>query len=450
MDSLLVVRHGRIVVDAYYAPFRPGQRHLVNSVTKAVVGTLVGIAVKKGEIAGVDEPVLESFRWRPVADADGAKAQVKIAHLLDMTSGFDWKEPLTAAPPETMLQMERSRDWIGFVLDRPMANRPGTSFNYNSGDWHLLSAILSRKTGVDALAYAQRNLFAPLGIGDATWRSDPQGVRTGGYGLSLQPRDMAKIGYLYLQRGQWAGQRIVAETWIDRVFSAPVDMRLGSTPQFRYANGWWAIPEKRAYMAVGFMRQLIIVLPDVDVVAVVTGKRNYPLLPLIEQLLGAVAGKAALPADADGNARLAERVRAAAIEKPMPVGPASPLAATISGKVWRFDRNPTGLRSLQLDLVAAAPRYRAEFESGAAGMPRSLEGPIGLDGVSRSQQAATGQVFAVKGRWLNDDTFQVVSHSVTEGVVTSGAFTFLGSEIDAIVTSNLGFSFRVRGREGDR
>ena len=122
MDSLLVVRHGRIVAEAYYAPFRPGMRHLVNSVTKAVVGTLAGIAVQRGDIASVDEPVLESFRWRTVADAEGAKAQLKIAHLLDMTSGLDWNEPLTAASPETMLQMERSSDWVGFVLDRPMAH----------------------------------------------------------------------------------------------------------------------------------------------------------------------------------------------------------------------------------------------------------------------------------------------------------------------------------------
>src|SRR6478735_8885715 len=144
MDSLLVVRHGRIVAEAYYAPFRPGMRHLVNSVTKAVVGTLAGIAVKSGEIASVDEPVLESFRWRTVADAEGPKAQLKIAHLLDMTSGFDWSEPLTSAPPETMLEMSRSRDWVAFVLDRPMAHAPGTAFNYNSGDWHLVSAILAR------------------------------------------------------------------------------------------------------------------------------------------------------------------------------------------------------------------------------------------------------------------------------------------------------------------
>jgi CubicO group peptidase (beta-lactamase class C family) len=451
MDSLLVVRHGRIVVDAYYAPFRPGMRHLVNSVTKAVVGTLAGIAVQSGEIASVDEPVLESFRWRTVPDGDGRKAQIRIAHLLDMTSGLDWNEPLSAAPPETMLQMGRSSDWVGFILDRPMANAPGSTFNYNSGDWHLLSAILGRKTGVDTLAYAQRKLFAPLGIVDAEWRSDPQGVRTGGFGLSLQPRDMAKIGYLLLHRGEWDGQRILAEAWSDRIFKPPVDMRLGTTPAFRYANGWWAIPEKRAFMAVGFLRQLVIVLPDADVVAVVTGKRNYPIVPLIDKLVAAAASKGALPADGDGNARLAEQVRAAAVEKATPVGPASPLAAAISGKSWRFDRNPSGLRSLQLDLTAAQPRYRAEFELARAGMPpRRIDGPIGLDGVSRSQDVGGGEVLAVKGRWLADDTFEIVTQQVTEGIVTTTAFTFRGGEVDAVLKANPGYTFRLHGHEGER
>ena len=448
MDSLLVVRHGRIVAEAYYAPFRPGMRHLVNSVTKAVVGTLAGIAVQRGEIASIDEPVLESFPWRTVAKAEGSKAQLRISHLLDMTSGLDWNEPLTSAPPETMLEMARSRDWVGFVLDRPMAQPPGRAFAYDSGTWHLLSAILTRKTGMDTLAYARQALFRPLGIAEATWQQDPQGIRTGGFGLSLQPRDMAKIGYLYLQRGRWAGQRIVSEAWVDRVFHATVDMNLGSTPRFRYASGWWTIPEKRAYLAVGFQRQLIIVLPDSDLVAVVTGKRNYPFLPLIDRLAAAAATKTALPADAEGKARLAERIRDAAAERATPVGPASPLAATISGKVWRFDRNSLGLRSLMLDLTAPEPRFRADYQGGGAGVPRPIEGPIGLDGLWRSHDAG-GLVIAVKARWLGADTLELVSHLVNEGVVMTSAITFRGNEADVAFASNQGFTLRLHAVASD-
>lgn len=449
MDSLLVVRHGRIVAESYYAPFRPGMRHLANSVTKAVLGTLAGIAVQSGEIASLDEPVLESFRWRAVANADGSKAQIKIAHLLDMTSGIEWNEPLSTAPPHSLLQMERSDDWVRFVLDRPMAHAPGTTFNYNTGDWQLLSAILTRKTGVDTLAYARRALFAPLGITDVTWRSDPQGIRTGGYGLSMQPRDLAKIGYLYLQRGHWAGQRIVAEAWTDRVFQAPIDMKLGNSPQFRYANGWWAIPDKRAYLAVGFLGQLIIVLPDADVVAVVTSRGRSPLLPLIDRIAAAASSKTALAPDAVGNARLAERVRDAAVEKATAVGPASSLAASISGKVWQFDRNPLGVRSLVLELTASPARYRVEFESARAGASvRRIEGPIGLDGFTRSAESG-GQLLAVKGRWLGDDTFEIVSQSVTEGIVTSARLTFRGRDVDAVYAANQGYTVRVHGVQGE-
>jgi CubicO group peptidase (beta-lactamase class C family) len=446
----LVIRHGRIVADAYYAPFRVGMRHLVNSVTKAVVGTLAGIAVRSGEIASVDEPVLESFRWRTVAHAEGSKAQLKIGHLLDMTSGLDWNEPLSTAPPETMLEMARSRDWVGFVVDRPMAHAPGTVFNYSSGDWQLVSAILAKKTGLDTLEYARRTLFAPLGIADASWRADPQGVRSGGFGLSLQPRDMAKIGYLYLQRGRWAAQRIVSEAWTDRVFNASVDMNLGSTPRFRYASGWWTIPEKRAYLAVGFLRQMIIVLPDADVVAVVTGKSNYPFLPLIDRLAAAATSTAALPADATGQARLAERIAAAAIEKATPVGPASALASTVSGRTWRFDRNALGVRSLRLDLVAGEPRYGVELANAPGGAStRRLEGPIGIDGLSRSTDLGGGEVLAVKGRWLADDTFEIVSHSVGEGSVTRARLTFREREVDATFTVNTGFVQRVHGQRAD-
>ncbi len=303
MDSLLVVRHGKIVAEAYYAPFRAGQPHLVNSVTKAVVGTLVGVAVKEERIGRLDQPVVDLFFEREIARLDAAKKAITIETLLDSNSGLDWTEPLTDAPPETMLQMARSRDWVGFVLDRPMAQPPGRAFNYDSGTWHLLSAILTKKTGMDTLAYARQALFAPLGIGEVTWRQDPQGIRIGGFGLFMQPRDMAKIGYLYLHHGQWAGEQLLPPAWSEHVFHASVDMGFGVAPAFRYANGWWTIPDRHAYMAVGFLRQLIIVLPEVDVVAVVTGRRHYPFLPLIDRIVAAARSATPLPADDGRRAR---------------------------------------------------------------------------------------------------------------------------------------------------
>ena len=373
MDSLLVVRHGRIVAEAYYAPFRPGMRHLVNSVTKAVVGTLAGIAVQSGEIAQrrrAGARVVPLAHGRRRRGRQGA-AQDRSPARHDLGPRLE-RAARRRRRPRRCSQMERSRDWVGFVLDRPMAHRPAPTFNYNSGDWHLLSAILSRKTGMDTLAYARRTLFGPLGITDATWRSDPQGIRTGGYGLSLQPRDMAKIGYLYLHRGRWAGQRIVPAAWIDRVFRASLDMGLGTTPRFHYAGGWWTLPDRRAYLAVGFQRQLIIVLPDVG-----SGRRRHGQAQLSVPSADRSPRRSRGGDDGASCRRRRQRPayrsrrRDAAIEKATPVGPASAAGGDDLGQIWRFDRNPLGLRSLMLDLTASEPRFRADYEGSAEARRRA-------------------------------------------------------------------------------
>ena len=369
-----------------------------------------------------------------------------IDNLLDMTSGLDWREPLTNAPPETMLQMERSRDWVGFILDRPMAQAPGLAFDYDSGTWHLLSAILSKKTGQSAENYAKQKLFAPLGISDVSWRHDPQGISTGGYGVFMHPRDMAKIGYLYLHGGEWAGQQLLPPSWVDKVYHASVDMRIGTTPTFRYANGWWTIPDKHAYMAVGFLRQLIVVLPDVDMVVVVTGKKHYPFVSLIDKATAAAKSDLPLPPHAVGSARLAGVAKDAAIEKPSEVSPPSPLAPTISGKSYRFGANTFGVRSLMLDLVSPTPTYEVLLDRSAAGLADlRLSGPLGLDGYFRTAGNGTDQLRGAKGRWLSETSFQVVLRSILEGVVTTSTLNFHGEQVDVEIEDNRGARGHLRG-----
>jgi CubicO group peptidase (beta-lactamase class C family) len=450
MDSLLVVRHGRVVVEAHYAPFRPGLKHLVNSVTKAVVGTLAGIAFQEGALGSLDQSVIDLFPERKIANVDANKKAITLASLLDSTSGLDWREPLSNAPPETMLQMERSRDWVGFILDRPMAQAPGLAFDYDSGTWHLLSAILAKKTGGNALDYARRKLFTPLGITDVAWRHDPQGITIGGYGLFMRPRDMAKIGYLHLHAGEWAGQQLLPAAWVDKIFHATVDMRLGTTPSFRYANGWWTIPDKHAYMAVGYLCQMIIVLPEVDMVAVVTGRKRYPLVALIDRLTGAAKSESALPTDADASTRLAARIRDAATEKPSEVSPASPLASTISGRSYRFGPNVFGLKSLRLDLVSPTAAYEAFLDRSRAGLPDlRVGGPLGLDGYFRVDENATNPPWAAKGRWLNDTSFRIVSRSLLEGIVVTSTLTFRGDQVDVEIEDNRGLRGSFQGDSKD-
>ncbi len=452
MDSLLVTRHGSLVAEAFYAPYREGLKHAVNSTTKGIVATLTGMAIQDGLIASRDAPVLDFFEGRKVANADASKKAMTLGHLLDMTSGLSWIEPLSDAVPETMLQLGRARDWQGFVLDRPMAQAPGAGFNYNSGNTHLLSAIVAQKTGGSTLAYAQKRLFGPLGITDVRWRKDPQGIEVGGWGLYLHPRDMARIGYLYLRRGQWNGRQLLPAAWVEQVFHPTVDMGFGSAaPVFKYANGWWSIPSKRAYFTAGFNRQLIVVLPDIDVVVAVTGRRNYPLPAFIDHITAAAHSREPLPADATAQDQLAARIRDAGVEKPSATPITTPeLAATISRKAWLLERNGMGIQRLLLDLTPANPRYEVTFDSSRPDLPREpVTGPLGLDGKYRTAPQGPNAVIAIKGHWLDAQSFQLISRSVADGEVTVVTLKFEGGgkAVNVGLENNWGFRGQVRGRE---
>ncbi len=323
-----------------------------------MTGTLIAIALRDGLLDSLDRRVLEFFPGRTIANLDDNKQAMTIRHLLNMTSGLEWKERLDDSVPETFLAMEQSADWQQFILDQPMAQPPGTAFEYNSGNSHLLSAIINRLTGERALVYAREQLFGPLGIADVFWRRDPQGISTGGAGLYLQPRDMAKIGYLYLRNGMWEGRQIVPPAWIDAVNHASVDMRL---PGLRYANQFWVLPDKHVYAAVGFHRQLIVVMPDLDIVAVATGTRNYPSARLIDGITGAVKSNQPLPENAAARSALDLSIADAATERPSPVGPVPETAKQVSGKVYAFAPNALNLRTLALNLNGANPSF--EFVS---------------------------------------------------------------------------------------
>jgi CubicO group peptidase (beta-lactamase class C family) len=231
-DSLLVARHGKVVAEAYYAPYSAGIPHVINSCTKAVISTLTAIAFKEGLLDNPSHRVMDFFDRQSIANVDDRKEAITVQSLLDMTSGIEWTERLgdsSAAAVETESEMDSSPDWVKFILDRPMSSAPGDIFNYNSGNTHLLSAILTKLTGMSALEYAKSKLFGPLGITKVSWQHDPQGISNGGWGLSLLPRDMAKIGYLYLRKGLWEGQELLPPAWIDKVSHATVDMRLGDS-----------------------------------------------------------------------------------------------------------------------------------------------------------------------------------------------------------------------------
>jgi len=278
LHSLLVIRNGYIVSETYFGSSTPGTRREIYSVTKSFIGTLIGIAIDKGLIGGVDRPVGGFFPDRSFASWDAAKQAMTLENLLTMTAGLDWTESDAAYG-----QLYRSRDWVKFMLDEPMRSRPGAEFNYCSGCSHVLSAIIQRQTGMNTRDFAQRELFEPLGITGAAWDTDTTGISIGGWGLKLTPREMAKLGYLYLNGGEWDGRQIVSTNWV----KAATRKHTGTDSDLGYGYQWWIYPRWGAYAALGRYGQTIFVIPDLNLIVVTTAalEGHDPIFDLIEEYI---------------------------------------------------------------------------------------------------------------------------------------------------------------------
>lgn len=381
LHSLLVIRHGYLVLDASNAPFHSDMAHWQFSATKSVISTLVGIAVDQGLIEGVDQSIWDFFATEGVDNWDDRKAAITIADLLTQSSGlgmiFDDEMAYYALTAD-------EQPWVDFILDQPMGTEPGTVFNYLDANAHLLSAILTEATGMSAFDYAQINLFAPLGITEAVWRADPQGVNLGGDGLSISPYSMAKLGYLYLNDGVWNGQSIISAEWV----AAATQEHIRAPGAEGYGYLWWTFtaPEylgsQAMFAASGLGGQMIWVVPDSDLVVVLTGDSGYlSYSALPGQVLPAVVSDDPLPENPDALAALQAQVAELAEHEPSTVRPIPEALLVYSGQSYALEANELGWESLSVTIGDAA---------GVLSVTRGDERfdiPFGLDRVDRVSSA---------------------------------------------------------------
>ena len=425
IHSLTIVRNGHIVLDAYFWPFQDGQLHDVASVTKSVTTTLAGIAAGQEAFAELSQPLTSIFSGRPIAKLDERKQRLNLRHLMSMSSGLDCH----AAQGEiTLGQMRKSKDWTQFMLDRSMSDEPGSRFEYCSGGMHLLSAAITKVTGFSALDFARRELFSPLGIGNVTWPADTQGVTYGWGDLRLEPRDMAKLGYLWLNNGRWEDRQIIPKGWMEAAIQAQA--RPPYTDQ-KYGYGFWLHTSRRPpeFEAVGRGGQRITVVPEKNIVIVFTGGEFEP------GEVGAFIGRAlkadqALPENPTATARLAAAVSEAAMPR-LPSSYVPPLAKKVSGRRYALAANPLNLKSFVLTFSDEAdPQLELERGNLRDG-PRS----IGLNGVARlSPRGLSGLPVAVTGAWERENTFFIEYNEV--GGINTFRFrlTFKGDDVDVTIS----------------
>jgi CubicO group peptidase (beta-lactamase class C family) len=449
-DSLLIVRHGKIIVDAYYAPYAAGIEHDLRSVTKSIIGTLTAIELREGLLDSVDHPIVDLFADKNILNLDDNKKAMSVQSLLDMTSGIDWREK-AYTPDETIWKMYLSPDRTEFVLTQPMAHVPGTVFYYNSGNPYVLSALINKRTGRNAFDFARTELFGPLGITKVHWGTvDAQGVTDGESKLFLTPHDMAKIGYLYLHHGAWDGSQIVPPSWVDRVKEGKTEAVSG----FHYANLWWSIPEKGAFMAMGRHSQLILVLPAQDIIAVMTGVMQdgeyYRTAGLIDDIAGSVRSEDVLPVNSTAQSSLVAAIQAAATERPSPVGDTPELAKSISGKFYQLDDNRMHVKTVSLNFGGPEPSWAITMNTGRPEYPvERLTGLVGLDGLFHVSPPDRFGIAAAKASWINDHTLLIDRRILGHGETQRWTLIFGGKQLELNFENTDGLKARLHGEASD-
>jgi CubicO group peptidase (beta-lactamase class C family) len=262
--NVVVVRHGSIVFERYYRATTPYSFNEICSDTKSITGALVGIALKQGYLKNADQKIMDFFPDYASPSLDPQTADIRIRHLVTMTSGFDWDDTLMEA------RVTRSSDWVKATLATRLSDKPGNQFNYNTPAVNILSAIVNRAAHTSRSQFADRELFGPLGIYRRIWYADPQGNNYGGAYLLLRARDMAKFGQLYLDGGAWKGGAIIAPEWVED--STKAHSAGGSPHGEKYGQLFWVTSAQShsAFFAGGYGGQFIYVVPDLDLVVAIT------------------------------------------------------------------------------------------------------------------------------------------------------------------------------------
>jgi CubicO group peptidase (beta-lactamase class C family) len=295
MHSFMLLRHGKVVAECWWAPEAADKTHVLYSLSKSFTSTAAGLAVAEGKL-NIEDPVLKFFpEDAPPSPSDNLKA-MRVKDLLTMSCGH-----------QTEPKLKKEEPWVRTFLAQPVTHPPGTHFLYNSSGTYTCSAIVQKVTGQTVLDYLKPRLFEPLGIEDAQWTMSPQGISAGGWGLFLRTEDIAKFGQLYLQKGQWNGKQLVPAAWVEQATSKQVSN--GSDPVKDWTQGYgfqfWRC-RHNAYRGDGAFGQFCVVLPDQDAVVAITAdtKDMQGELNLVWDLLLPGLQKEALPPNADETAKL--------------------------------------------------------------------------------------------------------------------------------------------------
>ena len=269
LHSIMIVRHGKVIAEGWWDPYRPDLKHTLYSLSKSFTSTAVGFAVAEKKLT-LNDKVISFFPDKlPEKISDNLSA-LTIKDLLSMSAG---------QAPDPSGPVAGSDDWIKTFFATPILNKPGSVFLYNSAATYMLSAIVQKVTGQKIIEYLAPRLFDPLGIVGMDWETDPSGINVGGWGLRVKTEDIAKFAQLYLQKGKWKGKQILPEAWVEEATTFKIDNAPGMSQDRKDSSDWrqgycyqfWR-SRHNSYRGDGAFGQYALVLPQEDAVIAITSE----------------------------------------------------------------------------------------------------------------------------------------------------------------------------------
>lgn len=415
--SFMFLRHGKVIAEGWWNPYRPDLFHTMYSCSKSFTSTAIGFAVSEKKIT-VNDKVISFFPDQLPDTVTEFLSEMKIKDLLSMSVGQQ--------PDPTGKVGTSSDNWVKSFLALPIDNKPGSKFLYNSLATYMLSAIVQKVTGQKVIDYLTPRLFQPLGITGVDWETDPMGINSGGWGLRLKTEDMARFGQLYLQKGNWQGKQILPAAWVDEATSFKIDQVPGVEQSKKDSSDWmqgycyqfWR-SRHNSYRGDGAFGQYILVFPEQDAVIAITSETanmQTELNLVWEYLLPAMKGEKLAP-NKQAAASLKKRLSMLAL--PVPVKSDSAFAVpSIAGKTYTIESNDKHIEKVSFSeknktytllLKADTASYTLNFGPGKWSYGETSKPGPSLVGAIRNHFAGLPpSKIAGSYSWRNNNTLDLV------------------------------------------
>ena len=430
IHSFMILRHGKVISEGWWDPYGSSTPHVMHSLSKLFTSSAIGFAVQEG-LLSLDDKVISFFPEETPSKPGWQLNALRIRQLLTMDTGH------IQEPSWSFLA---SDNWVKTFLDSKFELSPGTHFVNNSAASHMLSAILQKESGQKMVDFLEPRLFKPLGIKKPYWESDPQGINKGGWGLHITTEDIAKLGQLYLQKGNWNGKQLLKKEWVDMATSRQVSN--GSDPDNDWNQGYgfqfWI--SRHGFRGDGAAGQFCLVIPEHDIVVAITaGTGNMGAeMELVWNILLPAAKDKALPENPQAYSELEQKTASLKL-KPVEGDVTNPLAKKTRKKKFAIPTNEQGVKSIAFDLGKKKNSITIEMEHGIEVIPIGSGEFIKSDlkkHVPYTEKLVKN--IAASGAWIAPDQYQLKMYHY--GAQERLTYTFRFKDDEVVWNSKLEFT----------